>query len=102
MMAKPNPEDVIELLACDIASRPRGAPMPSALAPYIHSRHRTTGALAIAFAPEAADAVTAFAAAESSCCTGIGWHVERGPTVRLTITAAPEQLDAIEQIFTPA
>ena len=101
-MTKPTHDDVIELLACDIASRPTGAPMPSVLVQHIRLADRAPGALTIAFAPEAADDVAAFAAAESICCAGIGWHVERSPSVRLTITAAPEQLDAIEQIFTPA
>jgi hypothetical protein len=101
-MAKPDPKDVIELLACDIVSRPGGAPMPSALAPYIRSIERTVDAISIAFAPEAADDVAAFAAAESICCAGIDWNVERNPTVRLTVVAPPAQLDVIEQMFTPA
>lgn len=101
-MAKPDPKDMIELLACDIVSRPAGAPMPAALARQVRRMTRTPDALVIEFAAEAAEDVAAFAAAESICCASIGWNVERSPTVRLTITAAPDQLTAIGQLFTSA
>ena len=101
-MRTPDQDDVIELLACDIAARPAGAPTPDELAPHVRSRARTDGALSIEFSSAAADSVAAFAAAESLCCASIGWSVEREPAVRLIISAAPEQLDAIEQLFASA
>lgn len=75
--------------------------MPDVLRPHLRGMDRTAGAVTFTLAPEAADAVAAFAAAESICCAGIGWAVKRDP-VTLTITAAPAQLDAIQQIFEPA
>jgi hypothetical protein len=101
MTDRANIGETIELLACDIESRPKSAPLPDALTPHLRTTERTAAAITFTFAPEAADDVEAFAAAESICCAGIGWHVQRDP-VTLTITASPAQLDAIQQIFDPA
>src|SRR4051794_22503954 len=101
MSNQPDPADVIELLACDIAERPSAAPTANVLAPHVRSVDRSSTALIIRFAPEAADDLEAFAAAERICCAGIGWDVKRDPVV-LTITASAAQLDAIEQIFPAA
>jgi hypothetical protein len=98
---RPNIGETIELLACDIESRPKNAPMPHVLVPHLRGIERSGGAVTFTFAPEAADDVEAFAAAESICCAGIGWAMRRDP-VTLTITASPTQLDAIQQIFEPA
>ena len=62
---------------------------------------RAGDSVTFTFAPEAADDVTAFAAAESICCAGIGWAVQHDP-VTLTIRASPAELDAIQQIFESA
>ena len=101
MKKTPTVLETIELLACDIESRPKNAPMPDALRPHLRGMERTAGAVTFMFAPEAADDVAAFAAAESICCAGIGWVVQREP-VTLTITASPPELDAIQQIFESA
>jgi hypothetical protein len=93
--------ETIELLACDIDSRPKDAPMPDVLTPHLRGIERSSEAVTFTFAPEAADDVAAFAAAESICCAGLGWAVQRDP-VTLTITASPAQLDAIQQIFEQA
>jgi hypothetical protein len=93
--------ETIELLACEIDARPKGAPTPDTLAPHLLGMQRSAAGLTYAFAPEAADDVAAFAAAESRCCPGLGWHVKRYP-VTLTITATPVQLDAIQKLFTSA
>jgi hypothetical protein len=90
--------DAIELLACDIAARPRSAPLPDVLAQNMRKLERANGALTITFAKEASDDVEAFAAAERVCCSGIAWDLRRKP-LRLTITAAAAQLDAIETLF---
>ena len=101
-MAKtPAASDLIELIACDIQARPSDAPMPAALTPFVRGVARTADAVKISFAPESIADVEAFAAAERLCCAGIGWDVQRDPVV-LTITAPPEQLDAIVQIFETA
>lgn len=90
--------ELIELVACDIAARPKDAPMPEVLAPYIRGVARASATLKISFATEAADDVEAFAAAERICCSGLGFDVQRDPLV-LTITASPAQLDGIERLF---
>jgi hypothetical protein len=95
-------EEMIELLACDIAARPAGAPGIDAIAGRAISFARGDGDLAITFAAEAADDVAAFAAAERACCASLGWHFEREPAVLLRITATSAQLDAIERMFAPA
>lgn len=96
--SRPTFGEMIELVACDIAARPAGAPLPSDLTPHLRSVERADGALTITFAAEAADQVAAFAAAERACCAGIGWEVRRDPLV-LRITAGAAQLDAIAQLF---
>lgn len=90
--------EAIELLACDIAARPRSAPLPDVLALSMRDLARNDGVLTITFAEEASDDVAAFAAAERVCCSGIAWDVGHKP-LRLTITAAAAQLDAIETLF---
>lgn len=92
-------DDVLEVLACDIAARPAGAPSPADLIPFARSAQRRAGRLDIAFDPAAAEAVAAFAEAERRCCTGIGWEVEHGDLIRLRITATPDQLDVLEQAW---
>ena len=90
--------ELIDLVACDLEARPKGAPGFDALAPYVLRVARAPAELTIAFAQEAVAEVEAFAAAERLCCSTLGFEVERDPLV-LTITAAPAQLDAMQQLI---
>jgi hypothetical protein len=91
-------DELIDLVACDIAVRPKDAPAFDVLAPRVLGVDRTAATLKITFAAEAADDVEAFAAAERICCSTLGFDVQRDPVV-LTITASPAQLDAMQQLF---
>ncbi len=91
--------DILASLACEIDKRPRGAATAMELMGSVRSHHRAPGALVIEFDPAAAARVDEFVAAESLCCAKIGWLLEQTPRTRLTITATPEQLDALAGLF---
>jgi hypothetical protein len=94
----PTPEQ-LETLACDFDRRPKGAPGFLDVAPSIRSLRRENGALVIGFDQAAAGSVAALVDAERRCCAGIGWELNVEPAPRLRITAAPAQLDLIEQVL---
>ena len=83
--------EAIEVLACQIDSRPRDAPGPDELAPHVLSVTRYDGNVRVRFASEAAPIVEAFATAERVCCAGLSWTVEHGQETVLTIEGTPEQ-----------
>src|SRR2546425_10258976 len=80
-------EDIIEVLECDLGARPTTAPGVDSLVPHVRGVARTTGALLVEFDERAAETLSAFVDAERICCAGIGWEIERGPMLRLRITA---------------
>ena len=88
--------DVIEVLSCDIASRP-AAPGPYELLPFVTGVERDPDALRISFDPVALPVFEAFAAAERVCCSGIEWDLVSGDTLR--IGAAPAALDELQRLF---
>jgi len=92
-------EEIIELLGCDIGSRPLAAPGVGQLIPHVRGIARTSGALLIEFDQQSAQTLEVFVEAERLCCAGIGWDIVRGPGLRLRITAADGQLKAIESIW---
>lgn len=98
-MKKPEAADMIEVLACDIEARPKGAPSIFDLAPHIEKVARLPESISVFFASAAAADVAAFVEAERLCCAGIGWRLQVEPAVLLTIGATPAQLDALEQMF---
>lgn len=69
--------ELLEVLACDLQARPRGAPGAAEILPAVQSVRREPDALLITFAPGALAAVAAFVAAEQRCCAGIGWQLDR-------------------------
>jgi len=89
-------EDLLAVVGCEIEKRP-DAPTIADLVPLLVRAERSAGALAATFPASAAATVEAFAAAERSCCSGIGWHVETGSATTLSITAADAALDVISQ-----
>ncbi len=94
-----NEHDVLDVLACDMAARPRGAASVFDVAPAVRNVQREDGALVITFAPEAAPAVAEFVAAERLCCREIGWELRETPAPTLRIAASPARLDLLEQLF---
>jgi hypothetical protein len=98
---RPN-DEALAVLACDIELRPREAPSIFDIAKFAQSRERSPGAITVRFARDGSDAVASFVAAERTCCSTIGWDLVRDPAVILTITATPEQLDAIEGLLRSA
>jgi hypothetical protein len=94
-------DDAIEILACDIDSRPRGAPGIGALAGWVTDVARGDGVLVVTFADAAEDALQAFVEAERTCCGDIGWEVVSVPTPTLRITSGEAQLDVLAGAFAP-
>lgn len=92
-------DEIIELLDCDIGSRPAAAPGVDQLTPHVRRVSRTSGALLIEFDQQSAQTLEAFVEAERLCCAGIGWDIQRGPGLRLRITAVDDQLNAIESLW---
>jgi len=92
-------DDIIEVLDCDLGARPAAAPGIDALLPYVRGVSTSDGALLVDFDAQAAGTVEAFIEAERLCCAGIGWEIERGPLLRLRITANEVQLEAIKSLW---
>src|SRR5205085_10644948 len=98
MNAESKPE-VLDILACDIGARPRGAASFADIAPSVRGASRTPGTLTIDFDAEAAQTLAECVAAERLCCAEIGWEIVETPALQLRITAAPAQLDVLEQVL---
>ncbi|MEX1255309.1 MAG: hypothetical protein WEE64_13305 [Dehalococcoidia bacterium] len=94
-------ENALDILACEIELRPRGAPGIEDIARAIVTVERAGPCtLAVEFDAAAAADVEAFAAAEQRCCSTLSWTVEhREGVTRLTIGAEPPQIDLLEEIF---
>jgi hypothetical protein len=92
-------DEIIVVLDCDLDARPKAAPGIDQLLPHVRSATRNTGALCVDFDPQAAETLEAFVEAERLCCAGIGWEIERGPVLRLSISAEEGQLNAIETLW---
>jgi hypothetical protein len=94
-------QNALDILACEIELRPRGAPGIEEIAVAVVEVERPgPRALTVDFDAAAAQDVQAFAAAEQRCCATLSWTVERADGVtRLTIGAAPAQIDLLERLF---
>lgn len=90
--------DILAVVGCQIDRRPV-APSVGEIASLVLASNREEGRLRLEFPRDARERVEAFAAAERVCCPGITWQVERGPTVRLWVTAAEAALDVIAAAF---
>jgi hypothetical protein len=91
-------EDAIEVLACEIETRPP-APGPEALAPFIQSASHSPTAITIDLDEAGRQTAEAFVAAERVCCSNIGWQLKDAPRFRLRITAEPHQLVALRALI---
>jgi len=98
-MAGDRRNEIIEILDCDLAARPQAAPGIDALLPHVLRASRTPGALLVEFDLQVEPMLAAFVEAERLCCAGIGWEIELDTAVRLRITAADTQIDAIERLW---
>src|SRR5438034_10162376 len=97
--SSPDRDDIIEVLECDLGARPTTAPGVDSLVPHVRGVARTTGALLVEFAEHAAETLSAFADAERICCAGSGWEIERGPMLRLRITAGECQMEPMRSLW---
>jgi hypothetical protein len=88
------------ILACDIQARPPGAPGVADVKRSLLHAKRGADTLTLSFALAGAPVVEAFVAAEQACCSTLTWETARTRSrVCVTISAAPEQLDVLEQVF---
>jgi hypothetical protein len=98
----PETDELLDVLACDFASRPRGAATIDDVAPHVRAVRRDPLTLVIEFEDSARDAVRDFVAAEQRCCAGLGWHLQQEPALELRIDASPAQLDILQQLLPPS
>lgn len=92
--------EILEVLSCDIQSRPAGAPGIDELAAVFRSRSVRGGRFRAEFAPEARAIVVAFASAERICCSELNWLVSGDDTTTiLTIEGSPEQVGALAEYW---
>lgn len=95
-----DPEDLLDVMSCDIGLRPAGAPGPDDLAPFFRSASTTEGRFVAQFDRNAAETLRSFAAAESLCCSGITWRVdERDDAAVLTVDATPDQTGLVAGLW---
>lgn len=86
-------DELIEVLACDIDSRPE-APGAAELAPFVIAARRTPTQLVLELDPAGIDIARAFVAAECVCCSSIAWELIEAPAA-LRITATESQVEAL-------
>ena len=91
--------EVIDMLACDIAARPK-APGIDALAPFVRGVSRDEGALLVEFDAAGAAVVREFVEAERVCCSTLRWELDDGDPIVLRIGASAEQVDGLMRVFT--
>jgi hypothetical protein len=90
--------EVLDVLACDIAARPK-APGIDSLAPYVRGASRDVGGLRVEFDAAAAALVQEFVEAERVCCSTLRWELADGDPVVLRIGASAEQIEALLRVF---
>jgi hypothetical protein len=89
-----------DILVCEFAKRPKGAPSFDDLRAAVRQVRREAGVLAIEYDPAVATAVEQLAAAERLCCPTVGFEVTHTPVPTLRIRATPVQLEIFEQFLT--
>ena len=95
----PDDDDV---LVCEFAQRPRGAPSIFDVAPAIRQVTAERESLIVEFDPATAGTVQAYVAAERLCCPTIGWEIEEEAALRLRISATPGRLQTLQEMFATA
>jgi hypothetical protein len=91
--------EILNVLSCDISARPSNGPTLDDFLSGVKTSDRKTSSLEVTFEPSLASTLLAFAEAESVCCPEIGWHVSEVPNLTLTISAEPEHLDILSELF---
>ena len=64
-------QEALDVLACEFALRPVGAPGPDEIRPHVRGVERRAGEIIIEFDSASIDTVSAFVAAERACCERI-------------------------------
>ena len=91
--------EVLDILSCEIGSRPEDAPTLIDLLPVLGDVRLEGRSIVIEFDSAKRALVEAFAAAERLCCPGIGWEVHGTPTPVLRVFADSTQLEVLVAMF---
>jgi putative N-acetylmannosamine-6-phosphate epimerase len=93
-------EKQIEILACDIAVRPRDAAGIAELLPYIQEVRVENEKLMASMSVDAKALVESFVNAERQCCTALSWQTINDDTqVQLLIGGTASQLKVVRSWF---
>lgn len=97
MLDMPGVGEALQVVGCDIAARPRDAPMFDDVKPHIIAVRRAPQRLTVGFHASAAEQVEAYVAAERSCCgSQLAFNLIPGDPVVMQIDATQESVDVIE------
>jgi len=99
-MAKIEQRQIIDVLDCDLAVRPKAAPGLHELSAHVKRISRGATELVIEVDPAGAEILSAIVEAERTCCPGIGWEIEEGDRLTLRITGGQEQVSMLETLIT--
>jgi hypothetical protein len=94
--------ELLETLVCEWEQRPAGAATIADVLPSVWGVHRDGEILVVEFDTSAASTVAAFVDAERRCCSTIRWNLSSQPIVQLRLTGTPNQIEALEQMFSPS
>lgn len=93
-------DNEIEILACDIAIRPRDAAGYADLLPYVREMKLDGGRLTVAIEASGKQAVESFVNAERQCCTGLTWQIEDARAlIHLIVGGKANQLQVVKSWF---
>jgi hypothetical protein len=95
-------KESIDILSCDISTRPKEAAGVADLMPYLLSLKRDGNIVLVDFDCAAKELVHSFVRAEKLCCTGLEWRIlDCEFNLRLTVEGTSAQANVVERWFEP-
>lgn len=90
----------LQVLACDISSRPKNAAGIGELLPFVRAVTTDGDRVIVDFAQASLAALDSFVSAERACCTGLSWELAQAEShLRLIVTGTAEQVSLIKEWF---
>lgn len=89
------PQQLLDVLSCEIGQRPPGAPGIDDLRAVVRAVRREPGTLLLTLRAGSRPLAAAFVAAEQRCCSAITWSLSDVDPPELRIIATEEQVTAL-------